>query len=69
MIEYEKVMDSCAGQAFREDGEGSVSPALVIDAIHVSAPAPYDTDSVRSRLSSGSIHFFVRPAGFGRIVP
>ena len=58
-------MDSCAGQAFREDGEGSVSPALVIDVIHVATPAPYDTDSVRSRLSSGGVHIFGRPAGFG----
>ena len=53
MIGYEKVMDSCAGQAFREDGEVSVSPALVIDVIHVSTPNPYDTDSVLSRLSFG----------------
>ena len=51
MIGCEKVMDSRAGQAFREDGEGSASPALVIDVIHVSTPAPYDTDSVLSRLS------------------
>ena len=46
-------MYSCAGQAFREDGEGSASSVLVIDVIHVSTPAPYDTDSVLSRLSFG----------------
>ena len=46
-------MGSYMGQAFREDGEGSASPALVIDVIHVLTPAPYDTDSVLSRLSFG----------------
>ena len=61
MIGCEKVMDSCAGQAFREDGEGSVSPALVIDVIHVSTPAPYDTDSVLSRLSFGQDSLLCAP--------
>ena len=65
MIGYEKVMDSCAGQAFREDGDGSVSPALVIDVIHVSTPLPMTLIAACLVEVSGGAHIFGRPAGFG----
>ena len=54
---WEKVMDSYTGQAFREDGEGSVwtcvGGAGAMAVTRDTAPASYDTDSVLSGLCFG----------------